>query len=174
MTGGANHTVRIEPISAAAFAPFGDIIALKSSPDQMINQDMCGRHHDLAQLAFTDGGTAGISLFDATPRDLPYTLTMMERHPLGSQAFLPMHEHEFLVIVAPDDNGKPAAPRAFLTAPHTGINIHINTWHGVLTPLKAPGLFAVIDRIGDGTNLQEHWFEEVYTVIALSRENLSF
>ncbi|MGA1020196.1 MAG: ureidoglycolate lyase, partial [Candidatus Puniceispirillales bacterium] len=57
-------------------------------------------------------------------------------------------------------------PRAFLTAPRMGINIHLNIWHGVLTPIKAPGLFAVIDRIGDGTNLEEYWFEEAYTIIA--------
>jgi len=166
MTTGATHLIQIEPISADAFAPFGDILTLKSSPDHMINQGMCGRHHDLAQLAFADGGKAGISLFDAIPRDLPYTLTMMERHPLGSQAFIPMHEHEFLVIVAADHLGKPATPRAFLTAPRMGINIHPNIWHGVLTPIKAPGLFAVIDRIGDGTNLEEYWFEEAYTIIA--------
>jgi ureidoglycolate lyase len=166
MTSGATHLIQIEPISADAFAPFGDILTLKPSPDHMINQGMCGRHHDLAQLAFADGGKAGISLFDAIPRDLPYALTMMERHPLGSQAFIPMHEHGFLVIVAADDDGRPATPHAFLTAPQMGINIHINIWHGVLTPLKAPGLFAVIDRIGDGTNLEEHWFEEAFTIIA--------
>ncbi len=170
MTSGATHLIQIEPITAAAFAPYGDLLTLKSRPDQMINQDMCGRHHDLAQLAFADGGTAGISLFDATPRDLPYQLIMMERHPLGSQAFIPMHDHGFLVIVAADHDGKPSKPRAFLTEPHTGINIHINTWHGVLTPLKAPGIFAVIDRIGDGKNLEEYWFDDAYLITANTNE----
>ena len=91
---------------------------------------------------------------------------MVERHPLGSQAFLPMSETSFLVIVAPDDEGRPGTPLAFLTRPGEGIQIARNTWHGVLTPLAPPGLFAVIDRIGDGPNLEEHWFDTPYTITA--------
>ena len=159
----AKRQISIQPMDAASFASFGDVLTLKSKPDKMINQDMCGRHHDLAKLDFTDG-QAGISLFDAVPRQLPYTLDMMERHPLGSQAFIPLHEHGFLVIVAPDMGGKPGEPLAFLTAPRTGINIYKNTWHGVLTPLQAPGMFAVIDRIGNGANLEEYWLDEEYII----------
>ncbi|MDA8675392.1 ureidoglycolate lyase [Alphaproteobacteria bacterium] len=159
----AKRQISIQPMDAASFASFGDVLTLKSKPDKMINQDMCGRHHDLAKLDFTDG-QAGISLFDAVPRQLPYTLDMMERHPLGSQAFIPLHEHGFLVIVAPDMDGKPGEPLAFLTAPGTGINIYKNTWHGVLTPLQAPGMFAVIDRIGNGANLEEYWLDEEYII----------
>lgn len=159
----AKRQISIQPMDAASFASFGDVLTLKSKPDKMINQDMCGRHHDLAKLDFTDG-QASISLFDAVPRQLPYTLDMMERHPLGSQAFIPLHEHGFLVIVAPDMGGKPGEPLAFLTAPRTGINIYKNTWHGVLTPLQAPGMFAVIDRIGYGKNLEEYWLDEEYII----------
>ena len=159
----AKRQISIQPMDAASFASFGDVLTLKSKPDKMINQDMCGRHHDLAKLDFTDG-QAGISLFDAVPRQLPYTLDMMERHPLGSQAFIPLHEHGFLVIVAPDMDGKPGEPLAFPTAPRTGINIYKNTWHGVLTPLQAPGMFAVIDRIGNGANLEEYWLDEEYII----------
>ena len=159
----AKRQISIQPMDAASFASFGDVLTLKSKPDKMINQDMCGRHHDLAKLDFTDG-QAGISLFDAVPRQLPYTLDMMERHPLGSQAFIPLHEHSFLVIVASDMGGKPGEPLAFLTAPRTGINIYKNTWHGVLTPLQAPGMFAVIDRIGNGANLEEYWLDEEYII----------
>ena len=67
-----------------------------------------------------------------------------------------MTQHPFLVIVAPDDNGKPGIPQAFITSPGQAINLHRGVWHGVLTPLHAPGLFAVVDRIGGGANLQEH------------------
>ena len=162
----ADRQIRPEPLSKIAFAEFGDVLAVRAKPDQIINQGMCGRHHNLAKLAFAEGGQAGISVFDATPRTLPYTLDMMERHPKGSQAFVPMHDTPFLVIVAADKGGQPGRPEAFLTAPHTGINIHKNIWHGVLTPLSAPGLFAVIDRIGNDTNIEEHWFDEAYTVIA--------
>ncbi|GAA6202586.1 ureidoglycolate lyase [Aquicoccus sp. SU-CL01552] len=159
------RTVHTEPLTAAGFAPFGDVIALKEAPDKIINQGLCGRHHDLARMEFTEG-RAGISLFDAQPRALPYRLEMMERHPLGSQAFIPLNPTSFLVIVAADAGGAPAKPRAFLTAPGQGINLLRDTWHGVLTPLQAPGLFAVIDRIGPGDNLEEHWFDAPWQVAA--------
>ncbi|MEM7525549.1 MAG: ureidoglycolate lyase [Pseudomonadota bacterium] len=162
-TGGLKVTPA--PLTAAAFAPFGDVIELRDKPDKLINQGLCGRHHDLAALDVSDG-RAGISLFDATPRSLPLSLDMMERHPDGAQAFLPMTPAPFLVIVAPDDKGAPGAPRAFLSAPGQGVNYHRNTWHGVLTPLHAPGLFAVVDRIGDGPNLEEHWFDRPWTIVA--------
>jgi ureidoglycolate lyase len=91
----------IEPLSAKAFAPFGDLIELADKPTMLINQGLCGRHHDLADLNFSDG-TAGISLFDGTAYSLPLSLSLVERHPLGSQAFLPMTSDPFLVIVAAD------------------------------------------------------------------------
>lgn len=155
----------IEPLTRQAFAPFGDVLDTDGTPDKIINQGLCGRYHDRARLDFADG-RAGISLFDAEPRSLPMQLDMVERHPEGSQAFLPMSQQPFLVIVAPDEDGRPGRPRAFLTAPGQGVNYHRGTWHGVLTPLHAPGLFAVVDRIGEGANLEEVWFDQPYLVIA--------
>ncbi len=156
--------IRTEPLTAEAFAPFGEVLEARGDPDRIINQGMCGRHHDRARLDFADGH-AGISVFDAVPRDLPYRLDMVERHPAGSQAFVPMHGNPWLVIVAPDNAGIPGIPRAFVAEPGQGVNYRRGTWHGVLTPLVAPGLFSVIDRIGDGENLEEHWFEASYTVL---------
>jgi ureidoglycolate lyase len=158
-----SNLVHIETLTNEAFAPFGDVLDSAGEPDKIINQGLCGRYHDRAKLDFADG-TAGISLFKAEPRSLPLTLDMVERHPLGSQAFLPMSLYPFLVIVAADKDGAPGTPRAFLTRPGQGVNYHRNTWHGVLTPLHAPGLFAVVDRIGPGENLQEHWFSTPYSV----------
>lgn len=160
-----SREIRAAPLTAGAFAPFGEVIEARGAPDRIINQGLCGRHHDLARLDFADG-RAGISVFDAEPRALPYRLEMVERHPEGSQAFLPLTAHPFLVIVAPDEAGAPGQPRAFLTAPHQGVNLRRGTWHGVLTPLHAPGLFAVVDRIGPGDNLEEHWFDAPWTVTA--------
>jgi len=158
------QTIVIQPMTAAAFAPFGDLMECSGAAHKVINQGLCGRFHDRAQMDFADG-RAGISLFRAEPRHLPLSLEMVERHPEGSQAFIPMSEHGFLVIVAPDDAGKPGQPLAFETAPGQAINFHRGTWHGVLTPLHAPGLFAVVDRIGDGGNLEEHWFETAFQVV---------
>lgn len=153
-----------QPLTALAFAPFGDVLDASGAPDRLINQGLCGRHHDRARLDFGPEGRAGISIFKAEPRRLPYLLEMVERHPEGSQAFLPMTEHLFLVIVAPDEGGVPGRPLAFLTAPGQGVNLHRGTWHGVLTPLQAPGLFAVVDRIGPTPNLEEHWFPEPFSI----------
>ncbi|MBY5933180.1 ureidoglycolate lyase [Tateyamaria omphalii] len=159
----SRYEIKAQPLTAEAFAPFGDVLDCAGDPDKIINTGKCGRYHDRAQLDFSDG-RAGISLFNAEPRSLPYTLDLLERHPDGSQCFVPMTEHPFLVVVAPSDGVVPGEPLAFLTRPGQAINFHRGTWHGVLTPLHAPGLFAVIDRIGDGTNLEEVRFDPPYTV----------
>ena len=142
-----------EPLTAAAFAPFGDVLAA-SGDFRLINAGLCRRHHDVAQLDFSDG-RAAISIFQAEARSLPYSFDLIERHPAGSQAFIPMTAHPFLVIVSASPT---ATPRAFLTDGTQGVNFHRGTWHGVLTPVHAPGLFGVIDRVGDGANLEEHRF----------------
>lgn len=160
-----SETIAIAPLTAAAFAPFGDLLEASGAPDRLINQGLCGRFDDRARLDFADG-RAGLSLFVAEPRTLPFQLDMVERHPLGSQAFVPMTHAPFLVIVAPDRGGRPGMPRAFRTRPGQAVNYHRGIWHGVLTPLSEPGLFAVVDRIGEGTNLQEHRFPNPYTVSA--------
>lgn len=150
--------VRCQPLTAEAFAPFGDVLDCAGAPDKMINAGLCGRFHDRAKVDIAEG-KVGISLFEAQPRSLPYMLDLMERHPNGSQAFVPMSEHPFLVTVAQDAGGQPSAPLAFLTKPGQGVNFHRNTWHGVLTPLSAPGLFAVVDYVGDLPNLDEYQFD---------------
>jgi len=157
------HRIKAIPLTSKAFAPFGDVLDCTGDPDMLINQGFCNRFHDRAALKF-EGGSAGISLFHAQPRQIPYTLDLMERHPLGSQAFIPMHQNPFLVIVAADQDGVPDVPNAFVTKAGQAINIHQNVWHGVLTPLSDPGLFAVVDRIGEGNNLQEYSFDEPYVV----------
>ncbi|MDM7968275.1 MAG: ureidoglycolate lyase [Paracoccaceae bacterium] len=148
-------TITARPLTAQDFAPYGDVLEAEGQADKMINQGFCGRWHDRAQLDFGLEGRAGISVFKAEPRSLPYTLDLLERHPDGSQAFIPMSMTDWLVIVAEDDAGQPGRITAFIAAPGQGVNLHRGTWHGVLTPLHAPGLFAVIDRIGATPNLQE-------------------
>lgn len=154
-----------EPLTAAAFAPYGDV--LDATGDfRLINAGLCQRHHDRARLDFAPeldaANRAGISIFQAQPRALPYVFDLIERHPEGSQAFLPMSQHPFLVIVADSPQAK---PRAFLTNGAQAINLHRGTWHGVLTPLQAPGLFAVVDRIGASANLEEFRYPQSWSVI---------
>lgn len=159
-----NHTsLIVQPLQPESFAFFGDILQVQNQPTVMINQGNCARYSDLAALDFSDG-QAGISIFHAIPYASPLSLAMVERHPEGSQAFIPLSDDPFLVIVAEDDNGLPAKPQVFQTNGYQGINYYRNTWHGVLTPIQGNGLFAVVDRIGVGKNLEEYWFEEAYSI----------
>lgn len=155
--------LKLRPLTSEAFAPFGDVIEVSGEVDKYINQGKCARYHDRAVLDFNDG-RAGISVFQSEAFSLPIKMEMVERHPDGSQAFLPLSDKPFVVVVAPDQDGTPGQPIAFITTPGQGVNYHRNIWHGVLTPLHAPGLFAVVDRIGPGPNLEEHWFEEAFTI----------
>lgn len=158
-------SIKAKPLTAEAFAPFGDVLELTGDADKIINQGFCGRWHDKAELDFGPNGQAGISLFNAQPRSLPYTLEMVECHPEGSQAFVPMHQNPWLVVVA-DQGDEPGTVHAFIAGAGQGVNFHRGTWHGVLCPLHDPGLFAVVDRIGETANLKEFWFKEPYVVVA--------
>jgi ureidoglycolate lyase len=157
----------VEPLTREAFAPFGQVIAADETAHHYpINAGMTERYHDLARVEL--GGVHArplISIFRGQPYILPLTLTLLERHPLGSQAFYPLSPRPFLSIVAPDEQGVPGRPRAFLVPPHHGVNIAINTWHGVLTPLEAPADFLVVDRGGDGNNLEEYLLDPPLTVV---------
>lgn len=156
----SGEKIRAVPITAEAFAPFGELIDMNidmnaGDAPKIINNEFCKRFHDLAQVDTQDGQT-GISLFHAKLRSFPYSLDLLERHPLGSQAFMPLDDKPFLVTVAADKNGTPTEPRAFITAPHQGINLRRNVWHGVLTPLSGNGVFIVIDYVGTQDNVVEH------------------
>jgi ureidoglycolate lyase len=157
----------VEPLTREAFAPFGQVIAADETAHHYpINAGMTERYHDLARVEL--GGVharALISIFRGQPYTLPLTLKLLERHPLGSQAFYPLSPRPFLSIVAPDESGVPGRPRAFLVPPHHGVNIAINTWHGVLTPLDEPADFLVVDRGGDGNNLEEYLLDPPLLVI---------
>lgn len=147
-------TIRIEPLTAEAFAPFGDLLTPRAAPDRMINAGRCERHHALATVE-RGGGEAIISIFRSEAVSLPYDCTLLERHPSGSQAFMPLGSDAWLSVVAPDDGGRPGQPRAFLVPAGTGVNLRAGVWHGVLTPLDRPADFLVVDREGDGVNLEE-------------------
>jgi ureidoglycolate lyase len=150
------------PISQAAISGLAELIEASGEPDKLINQGLCGRFHDRATLDID--GEAGISVFQSASFSMPFRMEMMERHPHGSQAFLPMQQGEYLVVLAEDKDGVPDTPRAFIAGAGQGVNIGRNVWHGVLCPLSDPGLFMVVDRVTDGPNLEEHWFDDPYTI----------
>lgn len=157
-------TLAIEPLTADAFRPFGDVIeATDSARHFTINEGFAERYHDLAQMdVTTQDGRAIISIFRAKPRTLPMQLLLLERHPLGSQAFVPMSQRAWLVVVAPatPNAAEPDidAIRCFRAEPGQGVNYALGTWHHPLIALEAPCDFLVVDRGGapGDHNCDEH------------------
>ena len=147
-------SIKVRPISAEEFAPFGELLAARDAPTRMINAGRCERHHALATVE-RGGGEAIISIFRSEPVSLPYRCALLERHPLGSQAFMPLGADPWLSVVAPDEGGRPGAPIAFLVPAGMGVNLRAGVWHGVLTPLDRAADFLVVDREGAGVNLEE-------------------
>lgn len=145
------------PLTAQAFRPFGDVIAVDGRDHVEINEGMARRYHDLATVDVeAEGGRPLISIFRARPWFRPIRLRVMERHPLGSQAFVPMHGHPFLVVVAPPGPApSPAALSAFVTDGRQGVNYGRGVWHHPLLALDRITDFLVVDRGGDGHNLDE-------------------
>lgn len=161
------RTLTIEPLTAEAYAPFGQVIQTEGARHFPINGGMTERFHDLAQVELGGHNPRPlVSIARGRPYKLPLTLKMVERHPLGSQAFIPLAPRPFLSVVAPDMGGVPGTPRAFLTRPGQGINMGMNVWHGVLTPLEVETDFLIVDRGGDGNNLEEYFFTEPWLIVA--------
>lgn len=151
------HLLALEPLSREAFAPFGDVIeADEGARHFTINGGNTERYHDLARIEPGPEGRAIVSIFRGLPRALPFRVEMMERHPLGSQAFMPLAERPYLVVVARPG----AAPRAedlrlFLARPGQGVNYAPGVWHHPLLALGEVSDFLVIDRSGLGPNCDE-------------------
>jgi ureidoglycolate lyase len=161
------RTIATEPLTRNAFAPFGQVIETADAHHYPINSGNCERYHDLAKVELAGVHARPlISLLHSKGFALPLDLKMVERHPLGSQAFYPLGPNPFLVVVALDEAGTPGTPRAFLTGPGQGVNIAMNTWHGVLTPIGPEADFLCVDRGGEGNNLEEHFFPEPWRVEA--------
>jgi len=149
--------VALDDLTRENFAPFGDVIQVDGSPHYTINSGYAERYHDLATVDVLErGGRALISIFRATPRSLPVRIEIMERHPLSSQAFVPLSGIPFLVVVAPPgDEPAPASLRAFITNGRQGINYRRGVWHHALLALESPCDFLVIDRAGPGPDCDE-------------------
>ena len=157
--------ITAKPLTREDFAPFCDVIDASGDNHYPINAGKTERYHALARPEATGpGGHVLISLAKATPYELPLKLAMVERHPLGSQAFVPLSPRPFLVVVCHDEDGVPGMPYAFLTQPGQGVNYPCNRWHGVLTPIGEPQDFLIVDRGGAGNNLEEFFFSESYEI----------
>ncbi|MGE0094444.1 MAG: ureidoglycolate lyase [Alphaproteobacteria bacterium] len=148
------------PLTRAAFAPFGDVVETEGAENFRYNDGYAVRFHDLARIeCAAEGGRPLLSIFRAKPFPMPLRIALMERHPLSSQAFVPMGEAAFLVLVA-EKSAKPVPGdlRAFVTNGRQGVNYRPGTWHHPLIALKE-GDFLVIDRSGPGPGFTQDYDE---------------
>lgn len=158
---GATTILRPQPLAAAEFAAFGDVIA-PGDASQLINRGTARQFDDLARVdVATEDGRPRVSIYRVVPYAQPLTIRMLERHPLGSQLFMPLRGEPFLVVVAPAGDGiDPASVRAFLANGAQGVNYHRGTWHHPVIALRDPSEFLVLDRSGPGGNYDEFHFED--------------
>lgn len=158
------------PLTRERFAPFGDVIAASPDARRAMNEARFERFNDLARLNIdpVSGGRVAVSIARCrAPTALPYRFDTIERHPLGSQAFIPLNGQRFIVVVAPaGESAEIGDLCAFATNGHQGINYHRGVWHMPLIALEAGQEFLIIDRAGEGANCEELILSERVTLLA--------
>jgi ureidoglycolate lyase len=153
----SKNQIIARPLTREAFRAFGDVIEIDGAEHFTINNGTTERYHDLAGVDVTSNdGHPMISIFVGQPFVPPVEIRMMERHPLGSQAFMPLDRRPYLVAVAlSDGQDRPGEPAIFLATGDQGVNYARNTWHHPLISLEAESRFLIVDRGGAGENLHE-------------------
>ena len=161
-----NLIIKPKPITKENFKKFGDMITTTDIKPIEINDGYAKRYDGIAQLdTKKENGESTISIFSALKRSFPMKIDMMEKHPLGSQAFMPMKETTFLSFVAPTGESPEISKiQSFIIPPKTGINYKPGIWHFPLISTEDTN-FLVIDRKGKGENLIIHKFEKEKIVL---------
>ena len=147
----------LEPLTKEAFSPFGDVLGGDQNAEtESINYGLTNCHLQNSEVDTfdNDGGTV-IRLFDTQPVTLPFKICVMERHRLGSQAFIAMDDNPFVLVVGEAGDFDPHSLSAFIARPDQIVNYHKGTWHHYCLALNAKTRFAVVDRNGPGTNCEE-------------------
>jgi len=163
--------LNIHPLTRRGFAPFGDVIETDGAEHFAINDGTTERYHDLARVDVSAAnGETLVNIFRGQPRPAPIRIKMMERHPLGSQAFIPLQARDYLIVVAPAvDRVGPGDLTAFRATGRQGVNYHRNVWHHPLLVLEPDHDFIVIDRGGPEYNCDEYYFSETEGAAQLTR-----
>jgi len=157
-----------QPLTARSFAPFGDVIETERRAHYPINAGTAQRYNDLARVEVTAaGGRPLISILKAEPVVLPMRLSLMERHPLSSQAFIPLSSTPFLIVVAPPGALDIESIRAFRSNGRQGINYRAGAWHHPLLALERTSEFLIVDRGGEEDNCDEIPVEERNILVTL-------
>jgi len=148
MTAIETHMLKVKPLSAKKFFQYGDVIEVKEEKKHFtINDGFSERYHDLASIdTLKSGGRTLVNIFRTRPLSLPIAVKMMERHPLSSQAFIPLGNEPYLVVVAPQGEFDENKIEVFLASSDQGVNYHAGTWHHYCLALNKESDFLVIDR----------------------------
>ena len=148
-----------QPLTKAGFAPYGDVIETEGATHFTINDGFAERFHDLAGIDVCSGaGQPLLNIFRALPRQGPVEITFLERHPLGSQEFIPLEHTPFLILVARQPEVE--ALQLFLSNGRQGVNYRRGIWHYPLLAMDRQSDFVVIDRGGPGDNCEVRHFDE--------------
>ena len=160
-------TLRAMPITPERFAPYGDLIHASPESKAAMNDAHFERFSGLADVD-ADGRHASISIARCkVASTLPYRFDLVERHPLGSQAFIPMSHFRFFVVVAPAaESVEPEDLQAFVTNGSQGVNYRKGVWHMPMIALENGQEFLIVDRGADGDNCDEHFFSDPLTLLA--------
>lgn len=154
------------PLTRERFAPYGDVIETSAAASAAMNAAHFERFDDLCAVEAKRGHVAISIARCRIATTMPHRFDMVERHPHGSQAFMPLTPCRFMVVVAPPEESVDAAElRAFVTNGRQGINYHRGTWHMPLIAFEAGQEFLVIDRAGKSPNCDEHSLEEAVTLL---------
>jgi len=146
--------IKPKPLTAEAFKAFGDVIEMSDNNiNSTINDGHTELYRDLAEIdVLNQKGSTCVNLFKTRPLPQPISIEMMERHPLASQAFMPLGNQPYLVVVAPQGEFDIKNIKVFLAASNQGVNYHAGTWHHYCLALHEVSNFLVIDRKGEGYN----------------------
>ena len=164
--------IKPEPITREAFAPYGDLI-IKGSAEKSfeINYGNTIRHHRVGAVDTNkNGGEPILSIFESKPLSMPHKMEILERHPLASQAFIPLTQNPYLVVVAEAGDFDPQTLKVFIARNGEGVNYHAGTWHHFCLALNNVSDFLVIDRDGPGHNCDEIYIIDYDLTIDISND----
>ena len=156
-------SLRPQPLTSERFAPYGDVIESAVDKSEAMNAARFQRFDDLCDIDIAEGDRVGMSIARCrTATSLPLQVDIMERHPLGSQAFIPLQHCKMVIVVGPRGESIDAADlRAFVTNGRQGFNYHRGTWHMPLIAFEAMHEFLIVDRVGAGSNCEEYTLDDV-------------
>jgi ureidoglycolate lyase len=154
-------SLQAEALTKEAFKPFGDVLDSQDISPELINFGNTQKFGGLTDITIIDQAPAQISIYQSRAIELPFRIILMECHPLASQAFFPLHQRPFPVVVAPAQK-QPSSEniRVFLSNGQQGVNIAPGVWHHYQLSLDQDSRYLVVDRAGAEDNYEEYQLQD--------------